>query len=132
MLLGVAPAPTPTPTVYHPTLAEAPSGALSSGVYGWVAGTSQTGAPVDGFALSLTADHYSFRLDEDLWFAVELRNVSGFPMRTSFSASDTIYTFTMRDLKTGREISQSAIPGFGPPATYNFPPRTSLYLWFTG
>lgn len=130
VLCGTAPTPTATPTVYNPSLAEALNRTLSSGAYGSAAGTSQTGAAIGGFALSLTANRYTLRMGEDLWFAVELRNVSGLPMRSSFSSRTAVYDFTMRDLKSGNEITRGAVSGFGPPATYEFAPDTSLYLWF--
>ena len=128
---GAAPMPTAAPTIYNPTVAEAPQRTLRSGAYGSASGTSRTGAAIDGFALSLTANHYTLRMGEDLWFAVELRNVSGLPMRSSFSSSTAVYDFTARNLRSGNEMTRSAVSGFGPPATYEFPPNTSLYLWPT-
>src|SRR5579863_1761468 len=127
---GATPMPTATPTVYAPTFTETLHRTLSSGAYGEPAGTSATGEAVDGFALSLTANRYRFRMGESLWFAVELRNVSGTSKSTSFSWKNASYSFIISDVKTGMETFREATPNFGPPASYKFPPKTSLFLWF--
>ena len=126
----VGTSPQATPTVYRPTFAETLHRTLSDGVYGAPAGTTPAGEVVDGFALSLTANRYTFRFGEGLSFAVELRNVSNVAKSTPFSAQDVLYEFMAANKNSENGTEGQATPNFGPPAGYEFAPRTSLYLWF--
>lgn len=128
--LGASPGPVATPTTYQPDVTASAQRTLSSGVYGAPAGTSSAGLAQDGFALSLTANRYRFRMGEGLWFAVELRNVSGTAKSTPLSAKDASYTFTVTQMRSGKVVTRQGTPNFGPPVSYEFAAVTSLFLWF--
>lgn len=130
-LVAVAPSPSPSPIVYRPvTWDDIENRTLSDGAYGTAAAKSPTGPAIDGFALSLTANRYTFRMGDGLSFAVELRNVSGVAKSSPFSSKEASYDFTIRNAKTNDEVSTGGPSHFGPPAAYEFPPNTSLYLSF--
>jgi hypothetical protein len=116
----------------HPTVSrETGSAWVAQGAYGEPALHNPAGAPVAGFALSLTANRYTIQQGDPLAFTVEVRNVSGLPNATAFGLPGSQYRFTITDQSTQRTYPESYPSRFGAPTGYRFAPETSLFLWFS-
>jgi hypothetical protein len=103
--------------------------------YGGAAGHGPTGAPVDGFALSLTRQQSSVHLGGPIWVAVEVRNVSGKMQDAWFGSRHSSYAFMVvnRDSKAimPRKHNTFGLVTFsGPPNGHPVYPGDSLYGQF--
>ena len=124
-------AATPAPTVYQPTRAEAMHRTITAGVYGAPSAATPAGPAENGFALALTPNSYTMHVGDNLWFLVELRNVSGAAKATELASKDATWWFSAKKTTRVMSMVRNVTSGFGPPAGYAFPPGTSLFLWFS-
>lgn len=127
-LLALVPAVQPAS---HPTVSRGTGSSwIAQGAYGEPALHNPAGSPIDGFALSLTANRYTIQQGDPLAFTVELRNVSGLPSATAFGLPGSKYRFIFTGPANQKYDWGARASDFGASAGYRFAPETSLFLWF--
>jgi hypothetical protein len=95
------------------TITALPCAAQRTNQYGIAPGTSLTGPPTHGFALSLTADSRVYYLGSPILVTVEVRNVSGRPHVALFGSPNLSYGFQIVNALTKTVVGRNEHSEFG-------------------
>jgi hypothetical protein len=77
------------------------------------AGTSPTGPPQSGFALSIEPDSAAYFLGTPMWITVEVRNVSGRDQGGELSSLHSDFEFLIKNSVTGAVVAYNRDNVFG-------------------